>query len=281
MQASLLRFSKQSRFLLLKFCVLILTLLVSTTLSAQTVRGKVTDESGTGMPGVNIIVKGTTIGTTTNSQGDYTIDVPPGGQRVLVFSFIGYATQEVQVEGRTIIDVQLAPSAEALSEVVVVGYGAVKKSDLTGSLVQVDQKALAEVPIGNIGLALQGRAAGVDIQRISSRPGANPQIRIRGNRSLGGANDPLIVLDGIPFAGSINDINHNDIVSINVLKDASATAIYGSRSSNGVILITTKRGRAGKPTISYDGYVGLNTVLGKYRLMNGEEYARFKDIANT
>ncbi len=246
-----------------------------------TVRGKVTDESGTGMPGVNIIVKGTATGTTSDADGNYSIEVPSGGQSVLVFSFIGYTTLEVAVEGRTVIDVSLTPSVEALSEVVVVGYGAVKKSDLTGSLVQVDQKALAEVPIGNIGMALQGRAAGVDIQRTSSRPGANPQIRIRGNRSLGGTNDPLLVVDGIPFSGSINDINHNDIISINVLKDASATAIYGSRSSNGVILITTKRGRIGKPTLSYDGYVGLNTVLGKYELMNGEEYARFKDIANT
>ncbi|MDW8330591.1 MAG: TonB-dependent receptor [Cyclobacteriaceae bacterium] len=246
-----------------------------------TVRGKITDESGTGMPGVNVLVKGTAVGTTSDAQGEYSIAVPEGSQRVLVFSFIGYASQEVPVDGRTVIDVQLTPSVEALSEVVVVGYGVQRKTDLTGSLVQVDQKALAEVPVGNIGMALQGRAAGVDIQRTSSRPGANPQIRIRGNRSLGGTNDPLIVLDGIPFAGSINDINPNDIVSINVLKDASATAIYGSRSSNGVILINTKRGKVGAPTLSYDGYVGLNTVLGKYDLMNGEEYARFKDIANT
>lgn len=260
---------------------LVLTLGAIAVLQAQTVRGKITDESGVGMPGVNIIVKGTTIGSTSDAQGNYIIEVPPGGQHTLVYSFIGYATQEINVNGRSVIDLQMLPSVESLTEVIVVGYGAVRKSDLTGSLVQVDQKALAEVPVANVGMALQGRAAGVDIQRTSSRPGANPQIRIRGNRSLGGTNDPLIVLDGIPFAGNINDINPNDIVSINVLKDASATAIYGSRSSNGVILITTKRGKTGKPTLSYDGYVGLNTVLGKYELMNGEEYARYKDIANT
>jgi TonB-linked SusC/RagA family outer membrane protein len=259
----------------------LLALLAGTAAQAQSssVKGKVTDESGSEMPGVNILLKGTATGTTTDARGEYTLSFPSGTSRVLVFSFIGYATQEVAVEGRTIIDVSMAPSVEALSEIVVVGYGAVRKSDMTGALVQVDQKALVEVPVGNIGMALQGRAAGIDIQRTSSRPGANPQIRIRGNRSLGGSNDPFIVLDGIPFEGSINDINPNDILNVNVLKDASATAIYGSRGANGVILITTKRGRTGKPTISYDGYVGVNTVLGKYDLMNGEEHARFRDIA--
>lgn len=250
---------------------------------AQTViSGKVTDETGAGLPGVNILVKTTTNGTTSNVSGDYSINVPDDNA-VLVFSFIGYSTHEEVVGGRTAINVSLVPSIESLSEVVVVGYGVQKKSDLTGSLVQVNEKALKEIPTPSLSLALQGRAAGVDIQRTSSRPGGGTQIRIRGNRSLaapdGSNNDPLIVVDGIPYSGSINDINPNDIASINVLKDASATAIYGSRGSNGVIIVVTKRGRMGKAQLSYDGYYGVTNVLGKYDLYNGPEFDAFRSEA--
>jgi TonB-dependent starch-binding outer membrane protein SusC len=245
----------------------------------QTVSGKVTDETNTAMPGVNVILKNTTTGTTTDAEGAYSLTVPQGGDPVLVFSFIGYNTQEVAIGGRTAVDVSLTPNIQALQEVVVVGYGTLKKSDVTGSLVRVDEKALKEIPVANLAQSIQGRAAGVEINPTSARPGGGNQIRIRGSRSFTGSNDPLIVLDGIPFTGTINDINPNDIVSLDILKDASATAIYGSRGSNGVIIVTTRRGKAGKTQLFYDGYYGVSSVLDKYDINNGEEYLAFRNAA--
>jgi TonB-linked SusC/RagA family outer membrane protein len=258
---------------------------------AQTpVKGKVTDDSGSGMPGVNILVKNTTSGTTTDGDGNYSLNVE-SSDAVLVFSFIGFNSQEVAVNGRTTIDVSMVPNIQSLNEVVVIGYGTARKSDVTGALARVDEAALREVPTPSLALALQGRAAGVDIQRTTSRPGGGAQIRIRGNRSLMGMqdsqgnvptnNDPLLVVDGIPYSGNLNDINMNDVTSVDVLKDASATAIYGSRGSNGVILISTKRGKIGKPQLSYDGYYGVNKVLGKYDLYNGKEFDAFRSAAGT
>jgi TonB-dependent starch-binding outer membrane protein SusC len=265
-----------------------LLILSSPALAQNAVKGKVQDEAGNAMPGVNIIVKGTSQGTTTDSDGLYNISIEDSNT-VLVFSFIGYSSQEVSVGGRTTIDVSLSPSAEQLSEVVVVGYGTQKKSDITGAMVQLSEQSIREVPVANISQALQGRVAGVDIQTTSSRPGSSPVIRIRGSRSLGNTtdvnnpnppnNDPLIVVDGIPFSGSINDLNPSDIVSMDILKDASATAIYGSRGSNGVILITTRQGKRGKPVLTYDGYYGTNSVVGKYDLNNGVEFDAFRKEA--
>lgn len=259
---------------------LIALLILSTfTIQAQNlVKGKVTDETGAGMPGVNVIVKGTTSGTTTDSDGNYSIDVP-SNDAILLFSFIGYQTEEVTVGGRTTIDLPLKLSTETLSEVVVVGYGTAKKSDITGSLVRVTEESLREVPVANVSQALQGRAAGVEINSTSSRPGGGAQIRVRGSRSLTGSNDPLIVVDGIPFNGDINDINPSDIVALDVLKDASATAIYGSRGSNGVILVSTRRGKAGKAQLFYDGYYGVSSAVGKYKLYNGPEFDAFRTEA--
>ena len=242
------------------------------------VSGRVTDENGAAMPGVNVIVKNTTTGTTTDSDGVYTLNVG-SNDAVLVFSFIGYATREVIVGAQSRLDIILTPSVQSLNEVVVVGYGTQQKSDITGALVRVDENALKEVPVANVSQALQGRAAGVEINMNSSRPGAGAQIRIRGSRSLTGSNDPLIVLDGIPFNGTINDINPSDVSSIDILKDASATAIYGSRGSNGVILISTRRGTEGKTQLFYDGYHGFSAALGKYRLYNGEEFDAFRSAA--
>lgn len=268
----------QKRF---KRCLLLscAILLMSTALHAQiVVKGKVTEETATGMPGVNIVVKGTNIGTTTDNDGNYSIQVP-SEQSVLIYSFIGYITQEQVVNGRTTIDVSLPFSASELSEIVVVGYGTQKKSDITGAITSVSSETLREVPVANITQALQGRAAGVEINAASSRPGGNSQIRIRGSRSLSATNDPLIVLDGIPFNGTINDVNPSDIVSLDVLKDASATAIYGSRGSNGVILITTRRGKSGKAQLFYDGYYGVANVIGKYDVYNGTEFDAFRNAA--
>lgn len=255
------------------------TLLFSVAALAQsTVRGKVTDESGVGLPGVNILIKGTTSGTTSDANGNYTIDVP-STSGVLVFSFIGYTTQEVSFDGRSVIDIAMQPSAETLSEVVVVGYGVQRKSDVTGSLVSVSSEALKEVPVANLQQALQGRAAGVEVQRVGTAPGATARIRVRGERSILGSNDPLIVLDGIPYEGNITDINQDEIASINVLKDASATAIYGSRGANGVIIVTTKRGSSGETRLTFNSYYGVTTVSKKYELYNAEEYAAMRDIS--
>ncbi|MFA0964970.1 SusC/RagA family TonB-linked outer membrane protein [Roseivirga sp. BDSF3-8] len=244
------------------------------TVSGQVTGGVSDDEA---LPGVTVLLKGTTIGATTDIEGRYTLSNVPASD-TLVFSYVGYESIEVPVNGRRTIDIQLAESLEMLQEVVVVGYGSQKRSDVTGSLVSVDAEKIAEVPAAEgVASALKGRIAGVQITQTSARPGGDPQIRIRGNRSLsGGANEPFIVVDGIPYSGSLNDINPNDIVSFNVLKDASATAIYGSRGANGVILITTKRGQPGQTSFSYNGYTGYTTTLGEYDLMDGQEFAALK-----
>lgn len=259
---------------------LFMTLLVSAAHAQVTVKGKVTDETGSPMPGTSIIVKGTSNGTTADANGEYSIQINEGAQTVLVFSFIGYETQEQVVGERTVIDVSLNLSSSSLSEVVVVGYGTQRKADVTGSLVSMGSDAISEVPVANLQQALQGRMAGVDVQKIGTAPGATARIRIRGERSVLGSNDPLIVLDGIPFEGNLNDINPDEIASINVLKDASATAIYGSRGANGVILITTKRGEAGETTISYNSYIGVTSVARKYDMMNASEYAAMRDYTS-
>ncbi len=230
------------------------------------------------LPSVTIVVKGTTTGTTTDIDGNYRLEVPAGNQ-TLVFSFIGYETREVSVGNQSTINVSLSEDVRSLNEVVVIGYGSQRKSDVTGSVSSIKGESLREVPAANAIQALQGRVAGVDIARTGTRPGATGQIRIRGNRSLSGSNDPLIVLDGIPYQGSINDINTDDIASMEILKDASATAIYGSRGSNGVIIITTKRGQPGKPQISYNTFNGVTSALGKYNLFNAEEFKAFRDYS--
>lgn len=240
------------------------------------VKGKVTDEAGTSMPGVNIVVKGTTIGTTSDENGAFALNVS-GNDVILAFSFIGYASQEVTVGNRTFIEIQMSPDIRSLAEVVVVGYGTQRQEAVTGSVVSIKSDQISEVPSPNVTQALQGRLAGVDMSQSSTKPGAAMQIRIRGTRSLSASNDPLIVLDGIPFAGSISDINPNDVKSIDILKDASSTAIYGSRGANGVLLITTNKGSKGqKAQFNYNGYYGVKTVFSKYPMMNGEKFAKLR-----
>ncbi|GAB3280071.1 TonB-dependent receptor [Larkinella harenae] len=246
------------------------------------ITGRVTAENGEGLPGVTIQIKSVTRGTTTDGNGDYRLSVPAGGGTVLVFSFIGYATKEVPVGNQTVVNVSMDADNKTLDEVVVVGYGVQRKRDVTGSVVSVNETTLKEVPAPNLVNQLKGRAAGVTIVSNGSTPGAQGQIRIRGNRTLttssggsDGLDGPLVVVDGIPYGG-LNDINPDDIVNLEILKDASATAIYGSRGSGGVILVTTKRGKVGKPVLSYDGYHGVTNSMGKFNVMNGTEYAQFK-----
>jgi TonB-linked SusC/RagA family outer membrane protein len=235
----------------------------------------VSADDNSGLPGVSVVVKGTTTGTVTDGDGRYKLNVP-GPTSVLVFSFVGYLSEEATVGSRTTIDMKMAADIKALSEVVVVGYGTQKKKDITGAMSSISAKEISELPITNAQQALQGRAPGVDVSSTGGRPGQGVSVRIRGRRSFNAGNEPLYVVDGIPLAGDINDINPQDIQSMEILKDASATAIYGSRGANGVVLITTKRGTSGRTTVSYDGYFGLQNSLDKIDVMNGEQFAEYK-----
>lgn len=249
---------------------------------AQTLKGRVTTDTGKELPGASILIKGTTTGTVANSNGEYSFNKIPQNSTIVVTS-IGYEKQEFNVGTKTVIDVVLAVDTRELGEVIVVGYGTQKKRDITGSVVSVSEATLKEVPAPNLLNSLKGRAAGVSIVSNGSTPGSQGSIRIRGNRSLttgsgDGLDGPLVVVDGIPFGG-LNDINPDDIANLEILKDASATAIYGSRGAGGVILVTTKRGKISKPVFSYDGYHGVTSMMGKYNVMNGEQYTKFKDLS--
>ncbi len=255
--------------------LLVCTLCVSYSFAQNVqVQGTVLDETGEPLPGVTIMVKGTSLGATTDIDGKYAISSPSDG--ILVFSFIGYTPVEVTVGNQSQVDVTLQPDLSDLEEVVVVGYGTAKKSQLTGAISSVGNKEIQELPITDARQALQGRAAGVDVTQSGSKPGAAPQVRIRGRRSFNASNEPLYVVDGIPTVGGMDDINPQDITSMEVLKDASATAIYGSRGANGVVLITTKRGSVGKTVVSFDSYFGINSELGKIGVMDGPTFAEFK-----
>ncbi|MDO3415381.1 TonB-dependent receptor [Hymenobacter sp. BT770] len=241
----------------------------------RTVTGKIMSDKGEALPGVTVLVKGTTNGATTNAEGVYTLTVPEG-QNTLVISSIGFERKEVPIGASGPTDVRLTAEAQALNEVQVVGYGVQKKSQVTGAISSVSEEQLRDVPVANVGQALQGRAAGVTIASSSTTPGQAPVIRIRGNRSFSGSNDPLLVVDGVPFDGSLNDLNPDDLTSVEVLKDASSTAIYGARGANGVILITTRRGKAGAPKATYSGYYGLKKAYGLYDVQNGQQYYNYR-----
>ncbi|WP_194974905.1 SusC/RagA family TonB-linked outer membrane protein [Aquiflexum lacus] len=241
---------------------------------SRVVKGLVTDESNEPVPGTTVIVKGTTSGTTTDLDGNYSISVSDNA--VLVFSFIGFISKEITVGNNSIINVTLNTDLSDLEEVIVVGYGTQRKSQLTGAISSVGAKEIQELPISNARQALQGRAAGVDVTIAGSKPGAGPQVRIRGRRSFSAGNDPLYVVDGIPLAGNIDDINPQDITSMEILKDASSTAIYGSRGANGVVLITTNRGKTGKTIVSFDMFTGINESLGRIEVFDGPQFAEYK-----
>src|SRR5699024_1772733 len=248
-------------------------------IAQETVEGTVTDaESGQVLPGVNIIVKGTTTGTSTDGQGKFELQVP-SLQDTLVFSFIGYERQEVPINGRTELSVELQNKAITGEELVVVGYGTQEEADLTGSVSSVKSDELMSRPTPNTEEALSGKVAGVNVTTNSGRPGGRTRIRIRGYGSINASNNPLYVVDGIVLTSGISTINPSNIESIEVLKDASATAIYGTRGSNGVILITTKRGERNESTVSYNGYVSVGTMARKQDLLSSEEFLRIEEQA--
>ncbi|MFV0365615.1 MAG: SusC/RagA family TonB-linked outer membrane protein [Mangrovibacterium sp.] len=268
------------------FATLLLCLLIPIAGFAQeaSVKGKVVDKRGASIPGVSIVVVGTTNGTLTNIDGEFQIKVPTNS--VLRFSFVGYRPYEVTVTESKTMNVTLHEDAENLDELVVVGYGQMKRSDLTGSVVSVASDAIEKSVPTSVDQVLQGRAAGVQVQQNSGAPGASSSIRIRGINSLNASNEPIFVIDGVVIDGSsgsetsnpLSTINPSDIVSMDVLKDASATAIYGSRAGNGVIIITTKKGQKGDARVSYDGYVGWQQMPNKIELLNLQQYATLKNI---
>ncbi|MCE6990500.1 TonB-dependent receptor [Dyadobacter sp. CY323] len=261
---------------LLRIVLVILILPISQAFSEnlaadRIVRGTVKDaETNAGLPGVNLIIKGSQQGTTTNVDGKYEISVPHDST-VLVISFVGYLSHSVVVGSNNTLDISLKVDQKALDEVVVVGYGTQSRRNVTGSVVKVDMKQTENLPNTNISQALRGRVAGVQFTD-SGRPGQGGSILVRGPRSLSGGNNPLIVLDGIFFNGSLADVNPNDIESMEVLKDASAAAIYGSRAANGVILITSKKGTTEKPTIRFNMFTGVSDFAYKVKLLTPERY---------
>ncbi|WP_113651899.1 SusC/RagA family TonB-linked outer membrane protein [Pedobacter namyangjuensis] len=254
--------------------------LTPTLLFAQNaLKGKVVDEKNLPLPGAG--VKLTTSGrvTVTDNEGNFSINTTENDKTFIV-SFIGYPSQEITIKpGVSTYNVNLTPDSKNLNEVVVIGYGTQKRRDVTGSVVSLSGSAIKEVPAANIQQALQGRMAGVEVQSVGTRPGAGAQIRIRGERSINASNDPLFVVDGIPYGGTLNDINPDDIASLDVLKDASATAIYGSRGANGVVLITTKRGIAGDTRVSFNSYYGISQITKKYNVYDADQYRALRDYS--
>ncbi|MDR0605226.1 MAG: TonB-dependent receptor [Bacteroidales bacterium] len=243
------------------------------------VRGTVSDNAGP-LLGVTVAVQGTINATTTDTDGNYTITVTGEGA-VLAFSYIGYKTVTQPVGTRSRIDVTMEEEVSRLDEVVVVGYGTQKKSDVTGAIVSLGEQTIREVHAANVSQAIQGRVAGLQVQQTSTRPGQMPQIRVRGSRSLTASNDPLIIVDGIPFDGAINDIDPNNVKSLEILKDASSTGIYGARGANGVIIITTNRGmQTNRPELTYHGYFGVGNAAKRYTLYSPEEFVELRRASN-
>ena len=261
----------------------------------RVVSGTVFDENQEGLPGVNIVLKGTTIGTISDYNGVYRLNLPEEGG-VLLISAIGYSTKEIPIGSRSIIDHVMEVNIEELEELVVIGYGTRAKRDLTGSVATISQKDLSATPVISADLALQGRTAGVSVTQNSGAPGAATSIKIRGTSSISAGNEPLYVIDGVPILSSVQDIttgsskgdqlnplstiNPNDIVSMEVLKDASAAAIYGARGANGVVIITTKRGEIGTPKFEIATYQGWQEVREPYELLNATQFAQFVNEAS-
>lgn len=239
------------------------------------VAGRVTDKSGTALAGVSVAEKETSNGTTSDNNGNFTLSTTKTSG-VLQLSFTGYTMQEINFSGSANITVALETDGKNLQSIVVVGYGTRQKSQLTGSIASVSSSEIKAVPVISPGQALQGRAPGVDVQSTSNGPGGNVSIRVRGTRSINADNEPLFVVDGIPISGGLNDINPNIIESMEILKDASATAIYGARGANGVVLITTKRGTSGKSIVSLDSYVGIASITNRVDALDAQGWLAYK-----
>ena len=248
---------------------------VASVQQTQQATGHVEDSQGP-LIGATVMEKGTNNGTVTDFEGNFSLNVKPGA--TLVISYVGYESQEVKAGAN--VHVNLKEDGHVVNEVVVIGYGTQRREAVTGSVANIGGEKLNQIAASNAAQALQGRVAGVLMTQTSSKPGSEMQIRIRGQRSLSASNDPLIVLDGIPFMGQLSDINPSDIKSMDILKDASATAIYGSRGANGVIIITTVKGSQGTPAkVSYNGYVSFKKIFKKYPMMDGPTFSKMRQVA--
>ncbi|WP_273272532.1 SusC/RagA family TonB-linked outer membrane protein [Maribacter polysiphoniae] len=243
------------------------------------ISGKITDSAGEPLPGANILEKGTTNGTQSDFDGNFSLNLADRNA-TLVVSYLGFVTKEVTIENPNEIYISLEENATGLDEVLVVGYGTQKKSDITGSVAVVSSEDFENQPISRVDQALQGRTAGVQVSQTSGEPGSGFKIRIRGTNSINGSNDPLYVVDGM-VVGSISTLNSNDIKSLEILKDASSTAVYGSRGANGVVLVTTKNGRDGKLKVDFNAYTGMQTIRKRLDIMNGADFAEMVNVADT
>ncbi len=239
----------------------------------RNVSGKVTSVEGGSLSGVTISLKGTAKATTTNASGDYSISIPSTGKEILIFSYVGQEQKEITVGDQNVINVSLAKTASNLNEVVVIGYGTVKRKDLTGSVASVSGKEIATAPVANVAQAMQGKLPGVNVTSQDGRPGADVAIRVRGGGSISQSNQPLILIDGVP--GSLSDIPSDQVQSIDVLKDASSTAIYGARGANGVVLVTTKGAQSGKTNVSINSYVKFNTPTKYMKALDPYDYLQY------
>ncbi|KQS28247.1 TonB-dependent receptor [Dyadobacter sp. Leaf189] len=243
----------------------------------KNIKGKVTDESGASVPGVSILLKGTTIGTVSDAEGAYSINVPDQGG-TLVFSSVGFVSQEVAVGSNNTVDIKLLSDSKALSEVVVVGYGSQLKKEITGAVQTVKSEELKDIPVSQVTQKLQGRLAGVQINQTTGKPGQGMSVRIRGQVSVTAGSDPLYVVDGFPITGTIAQMNPDEIDDITILKDAASTSLYGSRAANGVVLITTKRGKPGQTSVGFNAFYGFQKVpqKGRIEMLTAQEFAQFK-----
>jgi TonB-dependent SusC/RagA subfamily outer membrane receptor len=275
------------------FIAFIFSCIAASAQSGKNVSGIITTQSGGALSGVSITVKGTTHGVVSDEKGAFVINAPANA--TLVFAHVGYKPQEMAVKDQATINIVLEEEKNELAQVVVIGYGTVKKSDLTGSVSSVKAEDIKAVPVTSFDQALQGRAAGVQVTQMSGKPGAETSIRIRGTTSINAGNEPLYVIDGMlvnsdagdmstgvtlgPRISALSAINPNDIESIEILKDASATAIYGSRGANGVVLITTKRGKSGKGVVTFDAYYAQQVVAHEVEVLNAAQFGDFVNDA--
>jgi TonB-linked SusC/RagA family outer membrane protein len=258
-------------------CLLFFFVLAVTSLQAfsqtRQITGKVSDKAGETLIGVTVTLKGTATATSTDTKGAYTINVPVSGTHVLVFSYLGYQSREVAIAGSDKLNVTLEDDSKSLNEVVVIGYATVKRRDLTGSVASISGKDIAATPVANIAQAMQGKLPGVNITSQDGRPGGMVNIRVRGGSSISQSNQALVLIDGVP--GNLNDIPGDQVESVDVLKDASSAAIYGSRGANGVVLVTTKSAKAGKVNVSYNGYAKINTPIKYLQALSPYDYLKY------
>lgn len=266
---------RKTNYIVIVSCLFLFCIPNNTFAQNKTINGNITDgDLGGPLPGVTILVKGTTNGTTTDFDGNFTItDVDQNA--VLIFSYIGYKTQEINVSGKTTLNIELQPDLAALDEVVVIGYGTVRKSDLTGAVVSIGGEDLTAQPIASVSEALTGRLAGVQVVSSEGSPDSDIQIRVRGGGSITQNSSPLIIVDGFPV-NSLNDITSSDIETISVLKDASSTAIYGSRGANGVVIVTTKTGKSGKISANFNMFYGVKKIANTIDIQSPEDFVKWQ-----